>query len=137
MELKIIVLLMFYDAYQSGSLSWGWICTNRNLCCLCCGWWKVSLTTSLFFLVSSTLPICCFLCLLQLLRCYVSIYVLSTGVARFNVRSICRSLIANLSAANCYKSEHLKRPENWVLGTLFLLFYWILPSFCYFGLIIH
>ncbi|KAK3008300.1 hypothetical protein RJ639_013120 [Escallonia herrerae] len=28
-----------------------------------------------------------------------------------------RSLIANLSAANCYKSDHLKRPENWALGT--------------------
>ncbi|PKU65956.1 Adenosine kinase 2 [Dendrobium catenatum] len=27
-----------------------------------------------------------------------------------------RSLIANLSAANCYKSDHLKRPENWKLG---------------------
>jgi adenosine kinase len=27
-----------------------------------------------------------------------------------------RSLIANLSAANCYKSEHLKKPENWALG---------------------
>lgn len=27
-----------------------------------------------------------------------------------------RSLVANLSAANCYKSEHLKRPENWMLG---------------------
>ncbi|GJY03667.1 adenosine kinase 2, partial [Tanacetum coccineum] len=26
-----------------------------------------------------------------------------------------RSLIANLSAANCYKSEHLKQPENWAL----------------------
>jgi adenosine kinase len=26
-----------------------------------------------------------------------------------------RSLIANLSAANCYKSEHLKKPENWAL----------------------
>ncbi|GAB4833635.1 Adenylate kinase 2 [Ancistrocladus abbreviatus] len=26
-----------------------------------------------------------------------------------------RSLVANLSAANCYKSDHLKRPENWVL----------------------
>ncbi|KAF9598153.1 hypothetical protein IFM89_025593 [Coptis chinensis] len=26
-----------------------------------------------------------------------------------------RSLIANLSAANCYKSEHLRRPENWAL----------------------
>lgn len=27
-----------------------------------------------------------------------------------------RSLVANLSAANCYKSDHLKRPENWALG---------------------
>ncbi|XP_047311858.1 adenosine kinase 2 [Impatiens glandulifera] len=26
-----------------------------------------------------------------------------------------RSLVANLSAANCYKTEHLKRPENWEL----------------------
>ncbi|KAG4996222.1 hypothetical protein JHK82_027036 [Glycine max] len=26
-----------------------------------------------------------------------------------------RSLVANLSAANCYKSEHLTRPENWAL----------------------
>ncbi|WCJ34469.1 Adenosine kinase [Euphorbia peplus] len=26
-----------------------------------------------------------------------------------------RSLVANLSAAKCYKSEHLKRPENWGL----------------------
>ncbi|KAG6477064.1 hypothetical protein ZIOFF_066316 [Zingiber officinale] len=26
-----------------------------------------------------------------------------------------RSLVANLSAANCYKIEHLKRPENWAL----------------------
>ncbi|KAK9049795.1 hypothetical protein SSX86_031236, partial [Deinandra increscens subsp. villosa] len=26
-----------------------------------------------------------------------------------------RSLIANLSAANCYKVEHLKLPENWAL----------------------
>ncbi|XP_038906188.1 adenosine kinase 2-like [Benincasa hispida] len=26
-----------------------------------------------------------------------------------------RSLVANLSAANCYKSDHLKRPENWAL----------------------
>ncbi|XP_050210337.1 adenosine kinase 2 [Mercurialis annua] len=26
-----------------------------------------------------------------------------------------RSLIANLSAANCYKAEHLKKPENWAL----------------------
>lgn len=28
-----------------------------------------------------------------------------------------RSLIANLSAANCYKPDHLKRPENWAFGT--------------------
>ena len=27
-----------------------------------------------------------------------------------------RSLIANLSAANCYKVDHLKKPENWALG---------------------
>uniref|UniRef100_A0A0D9W772 Adenosine kinase n=1 Tax=Leersia perrieri TaxID=77586 RepID=A0A0D9W772_9ORYZ len=26
-----------------------------------------------------------------------------------------RSLVANLSAANCYRFEHLKRPENWAL----------------------
>nr|AFK37813.1 unknown [Medicago truncatula] len=26
-----------------------------------------------------------------------------------------RSLIANLSAANCYKVDHLKQPENWAL----------------------
>ncbi|XP_076931664.1 adenosine kinase 2-like [Bidens hawaiensis] len=26
-----------------------------------------------------------------------------------------RSLVANLSAANCYKPDHLKRPENWAL----------------------
>ncbi|GMN39160.1 hypothetical protein TIFTF001_008390 [Ficus carica] len=26
-----------------------------------------------------------------------------------------RSLVANLSAANCYKSEHLKRPDIWAL----------------------
>lgn len=26
-----------------------------------------------------------------------------------------RSLVANLSAANCYKSEHLTKPENWAL----------------------
>ena len=31
---------------------------------------------------------------------------------------MCRSLIANLSAANCYKSDHLKQPENWSLGTM-------------------
>jgi adenosine kinase len=27
-----------------------------------------------------------------------------------------------LSAANCYKSEHLKRPENWALGTTSISF---------------
>ncbi|KAJ8770499.1 hypothetical protein K2173_017990 [Erythroxylum novogranatense] len=26
-----------------------------------------------------------------------------------------KSLVANLSAANCYKTEHLKRPKNWAL----------------------
>lgn len=26
-----------------------------------------------------------------------------------------RSLVSNLSAANCYKPEHLKRPEHWAL----------------------
>lgn len=30
-----------------------------------------------------------------------------------------RSLIANLSAANCYKADHLKKPENWALGKSF------------------
>jgi len=29
-----------------------------------------------------------------------------------------RSLIANLSAANCYKVDHLKKPENWALGKI-------------------
>ena len=38
-----------------------------------------------------------------------------------NVKCLFRSLIANLSAANCYKSEHLKRPENWKLGTTIYL----------------
>lgn len=32
------------------------------------------------------------------------------------LKTVTRSLIANLSAANCYKSEHLKKPENWALG---------------------
>jgi hypothetical protein len=34
--------------------------------------------------------------------------------------SVIRSLIANLSAANCYKSEHLKKPENWALGIIYI-----------------
>ncbi|RYR53920.1 hypothetical protein Ahy_A06g029154 isoform F [Arachis hypogaea] len=33
-----------------------------------------------------------------------------------NVEGVLMSLVANLAAANCYKSEHLKRPENWALG---------------------
>jgi len=33
-----------------------------------------------------------------------------------SLKTVNRSLIANLSAANCYKSEHLKKPENWALG---------------------
>lgn len=33
-----------------------------------------------------------------------------------SLKIVTRSLIANLSAANCYKSEHLKKPENWALG---------------------
>ena len=31
-------------------------------------------------------------------------------------RLYCRSLIANLAAANLYKVDHLKAPENWALG---------------------
>lgn len=34
-----------------------------------------------------------------------------------------RSLIANLSAANCYKSDHLKSPENWALVEKAKFFY--------------
>uniref|UniRef100_A0A0C9RS19 Adenosine kinase n=1 Tax=Wollemia nobilis TaxID=56998 RepID=A0A0C9RS19_9CONI len=34
-----------------------------------------------------------------------------------------RSLIANLSAANCYKSDHLKLPENWALVEKAKFFY--------------
>ncbi|XP_076917779.1 adenosine kinase 2-like [Bidens hawaiensis] len=42
-----------------------------------------------------------------------------TGTCAVCVVGSERSLIANLSAGNCYKSEHLKRPENWALGTDF------------------
>ncbi|KAK7812523.1 adenosine kinase 2 [Quercus suber] len=38
-----------------------------------------------------------------------------TGTCAVCVVGDQRSLVANLSAANCYKSEHLKRPENWAL----------------------
>ncbi|XP_073062880.1 adenosine kinase 2 [Primulina eburnea] len=34
-----------------------------------------------------------------------------------------RSLVANLSAANCYKVDHLKRPENWALVEKAKFFY--------------
>eukprot|EP00850_Spirogloea_muscicola_P016302 SM000131S26732 [mRNA] locus=s131:252552:255824:- [translate_table: standard] len=34
-----------------------------------------------------------------------------------------RSLVANLSAANCYKVEHLERPENWALVEKARFFY--------------
>ncbi|KAG2318372.1 hypothetical protein Bca52824_011585 [Brassica carinata] len=39
----------------------------------------------------------------------------STGTCGVCVLGGERSLIANLSAANCYKVEHLKKPENWAL----------------------
>ncbi|ESR41992.1 Adenosine kinase [Citrus sinensis] len=39
----------------------------------------------------------------------------STGTCAVCVVGGERSLVANLSAANCYKSEHLKKPENWAL----------------------
>ncbi|KAG0493790.1 hypothetical protein HPP92_004784 [Vanilla planifolia] len=38
-----------------------------------------------------------------------------TGTCAVCVAGGERSLTANLSAANCYKSEHLRRPENWRL----------------------
>ncbi|KAJ4704910.1 Adenosine kinase [Melia azedarach] len=38
-----------------------------------------------------------------------------TGTCAVCVVSGERSLIANLAAANCYKTEHLKKPENWAL----------------------
>ncbi|KAL4605468.1 hypothetical protein ACB092_09G031300 [Castanea dentata] len=38
-----------------------------------------------------------------------------TGTCAVCVVGHVRSLVANLLAANCYKSEHLKRPENWAL----------------------
>lgn len=41
-----------------------------------------------------------------------------------------KSLVANLSAANCHKPEHMKRPENWALGESALIF-----DFIIFGLI--
>ncbi|KAK0585701.1 hypothetical protein LWI29_032669 [Acer saccharum] len=38
-----------------------------------------------------------------------------TGTCAVCVADGERSLVANLSAANCYKFEHLKKPENWAL----------------------
>lgn len=38
-----------------------------------------------------------------------------TGTCAVCVMGSERSLVANLSAANCYKTDHLKRPENWAL----------------------
>ncbi|KAL2554355.1 Adenosine kinase 2 [Forsythia ovata] len=38
-----------------------------------------------------------------------------TGTCAVCVVGSERSLVANLSAANCYKPDHLKRPENWAL----------------------
>ncbi|KAK4833428.1 hypothetical protein QYF36_004776 [Acer negundo] len=39
-----------------------------------------------------------------------------TGTCAVCVAGGERSLVANLSAANCYKFEHLRKPENWALG---------------------
>ncbi|CAH9120057.1 unnamed protein product, partial [Cuscuta europaea] len=39
----------------------------------------------------------------------------ATGTCDVCVHGGERSLTTNLSDANCYKSEHLKRPENWAL----------------------
>ncbi|KAL2250635.1 adenosine kinase 2 [Sesamum indicum] len=38
-----------------------------------------------------------------------------TGTCAVCVVGDQRSLVANLSAANCYKIDHLKKPENWAL----------------------
>jgi adenosine kinase len=42
--------------------------------------------------------------------------------------SVHRPLVAKLSAANCHKSEHLKRPENWAFGAPSISFSLLLPS---------
>eukprot|EP00897_Mesotaenium_endlicherianum_P002300 jgi/Mesen1/2098/ME000151S01360 len=39
----------------------------------------------------------------------------ATGTCAVLVKDGERSLIANLSAANCYKADHLQQPENWAL----------------------
>ncbi|KAG6427437.1 hypothetical protein SASPL_111682 [Salvia splendens] len=38
-----------------------------------------------------------------------------TGTCAVCVMGHCRSLVANLSAANCYKIDHLRKAENWAL----------------------
>lgn len=38
-----------------------------------------------------------------------------TGTCGVLITEKVRSLVANLGAANCYKTEHLLKPENWVL----------------------
>ena len=38
-----------------------------------------------------------------------------TGTCACLITEKVRSLVANLGAANCYKYDHLKKPENWVL----------------------
>ncbi|KAB2031571.1 hypothetical protein ES319_D05G313000v1 [Gossypium barbadense] len=50
----------------------------------------------------------------------VNVHYYEDGTAPTGTCAVCvvggeRSLVANLSAANCYKSEHLKKPENWAL----------------------
>ncbi|XP_047158187.1 adenosine kinase 2-like [Vigna umbellata] len=46
---------------------------------------------------------------------YYEIDTAPTGTCAVCVVGGERSLVANLSAANCYKSEHLVKPENWAL----------------------
>lgn len=115
-QISKLCLVYHLLCFQTGSLLWGWIYTNWNLCCLCCGWWKVSLISSLVWNFTA-LPVR-----------FIQGLFLIVFVKQFRIRKLLahwingvgwfwRSLIANLSAANCYKSEHLKRPENWALGT--------------------
>ncbi|KAJ6357954.1 hypothetical protein OIU78_005730 [Salix suchowensis] len=66
----------------------------------------------LFITVSFYMLSVCVVCLLELVA-----FVPREGLLALHkvFNGTPRSLIANLSAANCYKSEHLKRPENWKL----------------------
>ena len=47
--------------------------------------------------------------------CYLEDEATPTGTCAVCIKDGERSLIANLSAANCYKIDHLKRPEVWSL----------------------